>query len=187
MLPDELIKAIDADIDKHHQKAAEMLDVVKTMLSVFVVMLVAYLVPGMCERGLPSMEEVVVKEEAAYEKAVAGFKAKYKEDYVFISRDDFQELAKRGAVDDKTKAAREVAELRGGGFQSLTYIVRVIASLKAEDTKIEFALKILPYVIGAVLAGFLVTYRLHVTSAKELAAKKFDVLGRAMAGQEPEG
>lgn len=59
-------------------------------------------------------------------------------------------------------------------------IVRLIAGLKIEDSKIEFVLKMLPFVMGAILAGFLVTYRLHVLAAKDLAVKKIDLFGQVM-------
>lgn len=185
MLPSEVIKAIDADIEKHHKRAGEMLDVVNVILAVASLMLVIYFVPSMCERWLAGMEKEVEKVKADYEAAAAAFRETYKEKHIFISKEDFEELAERGTIDKKTTDARRVSQVRGTGFfEALTVIVQLIAGLKMEDSKIEFVLKMLPVVMGAILAGFLVTYRLHVLAAKDLAVKKIDLFGHVMEKRE---
>lgn len=174
----ELIKAIDADIDKHHSKASEMLGVVQFILFLCMVILFIYVAPGISDRALPKMDEEAKAEKVAYAQAKADFEAKYKTKYYSVSKKEFERHVENGTADEKVKAAREISTMgRGDGL--LLTVTSVISKLKVEDSKIEFVLKILPYVIGAVLAGFLVTYRLHVVSAKELASKKFDIIAKS--------
>lgn len=113
MQASEVIKAIDADIDKHYQKAGEMLGVVNAILAVAGLMLVIYFVPSMCERWLPGMEKEVARAEADYQEAAATFRETYKEKHIFISENDFKELAEKGMIDKKTMDARRVSQLRG--------------------------------------------------------------------------
>lgn len=174
----ELIKAIDANIDKHHSKASEMLGVVQFTLFLGVVILFLYVAPGVSERAFPKLDEEAKAERVAYAQAKSDFEAKYKTKYYSISEKEFDKHVENGTADEKIKAAMEISTMdRGDGLP--LKITSVISKLKVEDSKIEFVLKVLPYVIGVVLAGFLFTYRLHVISAKELASKKFDIIARS--------
>lgn len=124
-------------------------------------------------------------EKAAYVAAIADFKVKYKKDYFFVSKDVYEEHKKNGTATELIASARDISEMEKGNGAPIN-AARFIAKFKVEDFKIEFVLKLLPYVIGAVLAGFLVTYRLHVISAKELALKKFDILAQGAGAHDRE-
>lgn len=185
MLQTDIIKAIDADIGKHHSKASEMLNTVQSILMLGLVVLLIYFAPGVAERQLPMLEEAAKTEVAAYEMAITKFKAKYKADYVFVSQEAYEQHKKNGTATEQIESARDISRMENGNGAALT-AARLISKLRVEDSKIEFVLKLLPYVIGVVLAGFLVTYRLHVMSAKELTLKKFDILARSAGAQDGE-
>lgn len=185
MLQSDIIKSIDSDIDKHHSKASEMLSNVEGILAIGLVILLIYVAPGIAERALPKLEEESKAEKVAYAAAVADFKAKYKVDYAYISHDDYKEHKKNHTVTETMESARDISVMeRGDSFILPT--ARFIAKLKVEDSKIEFVLTILPYLTGVILAGFLITYRLHVISARELALKKFDIFAQTARTQDDE-
>jgi hypothetical protein len=178
---EEIVKAIDEDIEKHHQKASGMLGVVESVLTFGVIALLLYFVPSMAEKALPSIQAEAGQEKSKYEEAVRDFEGRYSKKFYSVSEDEYETLTENNAVTDAVREARTITKMNDGESKVLS-LVAFVSALKIDDGKIEFVLKLLPYVIGAVLAGFLVTYRLHVVSAKELAIKKIELLERAQSG-----
>jgi hypothetical protein len=183
----ELIKAIDEDINKHHLKASDMLGVIWFLFFVIGVIFTIYIVPGIAERARPDLEKDAALEKSEHVMSVSKYEAMYKKQYISISKDEFEKLIKSGNVNDEVKTARLISKTDENISSSSWWLklARALAKLKVEDSKIESILKILPYAIGAILAGFLVTYRLHVVSAKELAIKKFEIFSKILVDEIP--
>lgn len=181
----ELIKTLDTDIDKQHTKASEMIAAVQVIFLISIIMLFIYIAPGVSERALPYMQEKSTTKEATFNKAVIEFESKYQSKYHYISDGEYKVYVEKNALNEKIKVAKEISEMDKGKSTLLDVLI-LISKLKVEDSKIEFILNILPYILGSILAGFFIAYRLHVIAAKELASKKFDIIAKSFTGSKQE-
>jgi hypothetical protein len=178
----ELSETIDAGIDKHLSKASAMLNIVESILFIGAVILFLYFIPSLAESLLPELEKGDQQKTEAFNKAKNDFQAKFNKDFYKVSKDTYEEHKENNTLTPEIQNARKIS-LMDDGNSKLTDIVSFVSKLKVDEKKIEFILKILPYVLGVILGGFLFTYRLHVIVAKELEMKKIDLLGNNLRNE----
>ncbi len=152
-----------------------MFTVVTSVLVLGVIVLFIYVAPTMVKKILPDLEAEAKQTNLAYKTAIDKFEKIYNKKVYTVSKSKYEEYENTGNVSAEIKAARKIS-VQDNGDSKFIDIFNFISKLQIEDKKVEFILKLLPYVIGIVLTGFLVTYRLHISAAKELAIKKIDVL-----------
>lgn len=175
MTKKEIIELIDKDIDKHYVKASEMMGSVTAVLVVTLLILAIYFIPDVAIRMLPDLQKEQAENTKKLTELIAEYKTKHNEDYMYISKDEYEDYIDNKTVTDKIRESRKISEMEKQPSYFLN-LIKFASGFKTDNKKIEFVLKIIPFVLGSILAGFLITYRLHIVSAKELASKKIDIL-----------
>ena len=168
-----LIETIEEDIKKQTTDASNMFGVVTGVLFIGVFMLFLYLAPNIAKTILIDYNTSLVQ----YNNLIKEFEKQHQEEFKYISKKTFKELEDNNSITIKDKLMYEISKHDPNNSTIFT-ISKLIIKFKVDDKKIEFILKILPYVIGVVLAGFLFTYRLHIVVAKELNMKKIEIISK---------
>ena len=167
----KLIETIDEDIKKQITDASNMFGVVSSVLFIGILMLFLYIAPDIATTIIKDSN----KSEIIYQNEIKEFEKQYKKEFSYISENEYEKLENNGSLTKEIKKMYEISK-NNPKYNALYNIAKLIIKFKVEDRKLEFILKILPYVIGVVLAGFLFTYRLHIIVAKELSMKKIDMI-----------
>ena len=131
------------------------------------------LAPGIAERALPSLEADLTSEKESYRRSAVEFQRRFGKGVYYVSSDKYKELEKAGTL---TPEIREAYSLGTAGPSShFVSGLKFTKALKVEESKMEVLSKVIPLILGGVLAGFLLTYRFHVGVAKDLAFKRIDL------------
>ena len=176
MTKKEIIELIDKDIDKHYSKASEMMGSVNAVLTVTLFILVIYFIPDVAIRMLPNLQKEQLENTKKLTELISVYKEKYNEDYMYISGDEYENYVNNNTITNKIRESRKISKEKEKEKSLFLKFIKFASEFKTESKKIEFVLKIIPLVLGSIIAGFLITYRLHIISAKDLASKKINIL-----------
>jgi len=171
-----ILESIDKDIETHNKKASQFLDTVHGMLFVALFFAALYILPGLADRALPGFERDFTKEQERHLLAMKQFKEQFKKDFYYISEKEYESAKERNKITPELSDARTIS--RQIPNDSVVRALRFTKALSIEDSRMESLAKLLPIVLGAVLAGFLLTYRFHVQTAKEFTLKKIELMAK---------
>ncbi|TDM09008.1 MAG: hypothetical protein C4K60_06545 [Ideonella sp. MAG2] len=177
-----ILESIDKDIETHNQKASQFLNTVHAMLFVAILFAALYILPGLADRALPGFERDFIKDQERHVLAVKKFKDQFKKDFYFVSEKEYESAKEKNQVTPELTEAWTTS--RGRPNDSIIKALRFTKALSIDDSKMESLAKLVPIILGAVLAGFLLTYRFHVQTAKEFTLKKIELM--AKIGSESE-
>ena len=171
-----ILESIDKDIATHTAKADEFLFMVYAMLAIALFFSVLYVAPGMAERALPKAESELSEARTEYNQKLQDYKNKYKEEPYTVTNKALKAAEEEGRADQKMRDAHYF--YLTAPSDRFVQIYRLLSSLKIEDSKMEGLGKIIPLILGGALAGFLLTYRFHVQTAKDFTLKKIELLSK---------
>lgn len=177
----EILQSIDKDIESHTKKASEFLSTVHAVLSTAAIFAVLYLLPGIAERALPGFEADLNTAQDSYKSEILAFEKLYNKKFYFVSEKDFGRAKEGHQVNAELTDARKASI--SAPDDSFVKTLRFFKALKVEDSKMESLAKLIPIILGAVLAGFLLTYRFHVQTAKDFTLKKIELMSKLASGE----
>ena len=177
-----ILESIDKDIDTHNKKASQFLDTVHGVLFVALFFAALYILPGLADRALPGFEKDFTQEQERHSLALKRFKEQFKKDFYYVSEKEYESANEKKQITSEFSEARKISQQMPR--DSVVKVLRFTKALSIEDSKMESLAKLIPVVLGAVLAGFLLTYRFHVQTAKEFTLKKIELM--AKIGSESE-